>query len=150
MTALFVFIHVLGVVLWLGAGMASMVTRVAGRREAPESVGVITRIQAAITTRLIGPGAFLVVISGVVLTVWRYPGTAMATASRWLFVMQGAGFVGALLVLLIQVPTAVKLARTPALGDTAPLFLQLRKRQAIISSIAGALALVALAASALV
>ncbi len=149
MISFMLFLHLAGFTLWLGGALAVMVIRLAAKHEEPAALRAITRGQAAVVTKLVGPGAFLVVVSGLVLTVKIYPGAAMASASPAVFVMQATGFVGALLVLLVQVPTAVKLARTAPTGDTGPLFLMLRKRQAIVSSIAGALGVVALVAGAL-
>lgn len=142
-----VLVHLLGFVLWLGGALASMVVGAASRREAPALFAAVARLQGAITSRIIAPGAAIVLLSGLWLTASRYPGAAMAQASPWLFVMQAAGAIGALVVLLAALPTAAKLSRIDPQGDTAPLFLLLRKRQSIVSSIAGTLALVALIAS---
>ncbi len=136
--------HLVGLVLWLGGAFASMVVGVASRREAPDLFAVVARLQAAITRRIVAPGAALVLLSGLWLTVERYPGAAMAQASPWLFVMQAAGVIGVLVVLLAALPTAAKLSRIDADGDTRPLFLLLRKRQSVVGSIAGTLALIAL------
>lgn len=142
-----VLVHLLGFVLWLGGALASMVVGAASRREAPALFAAVVRLQGAITSRIIAPGAAIVLLSGLWLTASRYPGAAMAQASPWLFVMQAAGAIGALVVLFAALPTAAKLSRIDPQGDTAPLFLLLRKRQSIVSSIAGTLALVALIAS---
>ena len=142
-----VLIHLLGFVLWLGGALASMVVGAASRREAPDLFPAVARLQGAITRRIIAPGAAIVLLSGFWLTADKYPGAAMAQASPWLFVMQAAGVIGALVVLLAALPTAAKLSRIDPQGDTAPLFLLLRKRQSIVGSIAGTLALVALTAA---
>jgi hypothetical protein len=73
----------------------------------------------------------------------------LAGFSFWLMVMQGTGVVGALLVLLIGLPTAAKLARLDPEGQGAAYFDELRQRQRIVSSVSGTLALVALVAGAL-
>jgi hypothetical protein len=62
--------------------------------------------------------------------------------------MQGAGLVGALIVLLIGLPTAAKLARLDPVGQGAAFFDELRQRQRIVASASGVLALVALVAGA--
>jgi hypothetical protein len=64
--------------------------------------------------------------------------------------MQGAGILAALLVLLIGLPTAAKLARLDPVGQGATYFDELRQRQKIVGSVAGTLALLALVAGALV
>ena len=70
--------------------------------------------------------------------------------SSWLMVMQGAGLLGALLILLIGLPTAAKLARLDPTGQGAAYFDELRQRQRIVASVSGTLALLALVAGALV
>jgi hypothetical protein len=142
-----VLLHLLGFVLWLGGALAVMLTGIVGRREAPEVFATVARLQGSLTARLVAPGAVLVLVSGLALTMLRYPGPAMAQASPWLFVMQATGAIGALLVLFASLPTASKISRTEPHGDTAPLFLLLRKRQSIVGSIAGALGFAALAAA---
>lgn len=150
MLTLMVLLHLLGFALWLGGALASMVVGIAGRAEPPEVVGSVARLQAAITSRLIAPGAVLVLLSGLVLTAKIYPGAAMAQASPWVFVMQATGAIGALVVLFVAMPTAKKLMRLDPVGETAPLFGLLRKRQSLVGSIAGTLGLVALLAAVLV
>ena len=70
--------------------------------------------------------------------------------SQPMVVMQGAGIVGALIVLLVGLPTAAKLARLDPSGQGAAYFDELRQRQRVTSSIAGGLGLIALVAGALV
>jgi hypothetical protein len=69
--------------------------------------------------------------------------------SFWLVVMQGTGIVGALVTLLIGLPTAARLARLDPAGGNAAFFDELRQRQRIVASIAGVLAVIALVAGAL-
>jgi hypothetical protein len=64
--------------------------------------------------------------------------------SVYLVLMQGAGLVGALIVLLVGLPTASKLARIDPQGPNAAYFDELRRRQRVTSSIAGVFALAAL------
>ncbi|MEE8062248.1 MAG: hypothetical protein V3T16_10460 [Gemmatimonadales bacterium] len=144
-----VLLHLLGFALWLGGALASMVVGITSRSEPPESFATVARLQSAITSRLVAPGAALVLLTGLVLTAKVYPGAAMAQASLWVFVMQATGAIGALVVLFVALPTAKKLARLDPVGETAPLFHLLRKRQSLVGSIAGVLALVALVAAVL-
>ncbi|HTY04893.1 MAG TPA: hypothetical protein VMC86_00085, partial [Gemmatimonadales bacterium] len=60
--------------------------------------------------------------------------------------MMGAGLVGALLVLVVVVPTAAKLGRLSAdpRGDLPETFTALRRRQVIFATISGTLGLIAL------
>jgi hypothetical protein len=145
------FLHLLGFTLWLGGGFAAMAAGVAGKREDRAGRGAIARSQAAAYKSVIAPGALLAVLSGVILTfsVSSRMGELVGF-SIWLMVMQGAGILAALLVLLIGLPTAAKLARLDPVGQGATYFDELRQRQKIVGSVAGTLALLALVAGALV
>ena len=139
------FLHVLGFTLWIGGAIASMVAGVSANREGREGLGVVARAQAAIQKLLIGPGALLTVLSGLMLT-FRATGMTgeLLGFNLWLVLMQAAGIIGALVALLISLPTANKLARLDPAGPHADYFDELRARQKVTSSIAGVLALAAL------
>jgi hypothetical protein len=98
----------------------------------------------------VAPGALLTVLSGVMLT---FAMTSLrggeAGFSFWLVLMQGAGLVGALIVLLVGLPTSSKLTRIDPQGPNAGYFDELHQRQRITSSIAGVLALAALVGGAM-
>ncbi|MGN6392142.1 MAG: hypothetical protein ACTHM9_07840 [Gemmatimonadales bacterium] len=151
MIRVWLFLHLLGFTLWLGGGLAAMVAGVAGKQEERAGVGAITRAQASIHKAVIAPGALLAVLSGLILT-FSVSGRMgqLAGFSIWLMIMQGAGLLGALLVLLIGLPTAAKLSRLDPLGPGGAYFDELRTRQKIVSSVAGTLALLALVAGTLV
>jgi hypothetical protein len=145
------FLHLLGFTMWLGGGLASMVAGIAAKREDRAGLGAIARAQAAAYKAIIAPGAILVVLSGLILTFSVSGRTGeLVGFSVWLVVMQGAGLVGALIVLLIGLPTAAKLARLDPIGQGAAFFDELRQRQRIVASVSGMLALVALVAGAFV
>jgi hypothetical protein len=151
MIRFWLFLHLLGFTMWLGGGLASMVAGIAGKREDRAGLGAIARAQAAVHKAIIAPGAILVVLSGLILTFSVSGRTGdLVGFSVWLVVMQGAGLVGALIVLLIGLPTAAKLARLDPMGQGAAFFDELRQRQRIVASVAGVLALVALVAGAFV
>jgi hypothetical protein len=145
------FLHLLGFTMWLGGGLGAMVTGIASRREDRAGLGAIARAQAAVYKAIIAPGAILAVLSGLILT-FSVSGRMgdLAGVSVWLVVMQAAGLIGALLVLLIGLPTAAKLGRLEPQGPGAAFFDELRTRQRIVGSVSGTLALVALMAGALV
>ena len=149
MIQFWLFLHLLGFTMWLGGGLAAMVAGIAAKREDRAGLGAVARAQAAVYKAIIGPGALLVVFSGLILT---FSATArmgeLAGFNVWLVVMQGAGLVGALIVLLIGLPTAAKLARVDPEGQGAAFFDELRQRQRIVGSVSGTLALVALVAGA--
>jgi hypothetical protein len=151
MIQFWLFLHLLGFTMWLGGGLASMVAGIAAKREDRPGLGAIARAQAAVHQAIIAPGAILVVLSGLILTFSVSGRTGeLVGFNVWLVVMQGAGLVGALIVLLIGLPTAAKLARLDPMGQGAAFFDELRQRQRIVASVSGVLALVALVAGAFV
>ena len=145
MIKVWLFLHLLGFILWIGGAIASMVAGVSVKREGREALGVVARAQAAIQKALIGPGALITVLSGLILTFRVTARTGeLVGFNLWLVLMQGAGIVGALVALLISLPTASKLARIDPVGAHADYFDELRARQKITASIAGVLAMAAL------
>jgi hypothetical protein len=145
------FLHLLGFTMWLGGALASMVAGLASRREDRAGLGAIARSQAAVYKTIIAPGAILAVLSGLILTFSVAGRTGELVGFNLpLVVMQGAGLIGALLVLLIGLPTAAKLARLDPQGPGAAFFDELRQRQKIVASVSGTLALAALVAGAVV
>jgi hypothetical protein len=148
---LWVFLHIIGFTLWIGGGLASMVAGIVSRDEERARLGAVVRAQAAVQKVLVAPGALLTVLSGLMLTfaVTSLTG-GEAGFSLWLVLMQGAGLVGALIVLLVGLPTSSKLARLDPQGPNAAYFDELRQRQRVTSSIAGVFALAALVGGAMV
>ena len=142
------FLHYMGQVMWLGAGLGSMVYGIVGKKESGAALGVIARGQVAVHKLLIGPGAFLMILSGVMLSLRMY-GSAMSgmAPTVWMLVMQGAGLLGALIVLAFGMPTIARLARVSPEGQTAPLYQAIRRRHVAISIISGSLGLLALIAA---
>ena len=148
MTRAWLFLHLLGFTLWLGGAIAAMIIGIAARREDRHGLGAVVRAQGALMRVAIAPGALLAVLSGLILT-FQISGSDPPGFSIWLMLMQGAGLVAALLTLLIALPTASKLSRLDAVGETARYFDELRQRQRIVGSISGTLGLVALFAGAM-
>lgn len=143
------FLHLLGFTLWLGGGLASMVAGIAAKREDRQGMGAVVRSQSALQRAVIAPGALLTVLSGLILTFSVTGRTGeLVGFSFWLVLMQVTGIVGALITLLVGLPTATRLSRLDPAGPGAAFFDELRQRQKVVSSIAGALALVALVAGA--
>lgn len=150
MIRLWLFLHIVGFTLWIGGAFAAMVAGIAAKRESRAALGAVVRTQAAVQKIVVAPGALLAVLSGLMLTF-------MVTSARggeagfnvWLVLMQGAGLVGALIVLLVGLPTAAKLARLDAEGPSAAYFDELRQRQRVVGSVAGLFALAALVGGAM-
>jgi len=147
-TRLWLFLHLLGFTLWLGGAIAAMIIGIAAKREDRHGLGAVVRAQASLMKVAIAPGALLAVLSGIILT-FQISGSDLPGFSIWLMLMQSAGLVAALLTLLIALPTATKLSRLDALGETARYFDELRQRQRIVGSISGTLGLLALLAGAM-
>jgi hypothetical protein len=64
-----------------------------------------------------------------------------------MMVMQGAGLLGALIVLAFGMPTIARLGRVSPEGPTAPLYQAIRRRHVAISIVSGTLGLLALVAA---
>jgi len=140
-TRLWVFLHLLGFVMWMGGGIAAMFAAIAAKSEDRAGLGAVVRAQSAVQRIVIGPGALLTVLSGLMLTF----ALAGAAGGRvWLMVMQWAGLVGALLTLFVAVPTASRLARLDLTGPDGAYFDELRNRQKVVGMVWGLLALLAL------
>jgi predicted phage tail protein len=144
---LWLFLHLLGFVMWMGGGLASMVAGIAARPESRGGLGAVVRAQSAIQRSIIAPGALLTVLSGLMLT---FALAGMAGGSTWLMVMQGAGLVAALITLFVALPTATRLSRLDPTGDQAAYFDELRNRQKVVGMIWGVLVLLSLVAGTLV
>jgi hypothetical protein len=147
---LWIFLHIVGFTLWIGGGLASMVAGIVSKGEERARLGAVVRAQAAVQRMLVAPGALLTVLSGVMLT---FAMTSLrggeAGFSFWLVLMQGAGLVGALIVLLVGLPTSSRLTRIDPQGQNAAYFDELRQRQRVTSSLAGVLAVAALVGGAM-
>ena len=145
MRAFWYFLHMVGQVAWLGGAMAAMAVGAAARREAPQSMGLVVRVQNAIYRLLIGPGALVIVLSGILLTLQMYNRVTAVGLNPWLMAMQGLGILGGLMVLVHTVPTSSKLARLEPTGPSAAAFAGIHHRlkiSAMISSLIGMLGLV--------
>ncbi|HXO85356.1 MAG TPA: hypothetical protein VN803_07510 [Gemmatimonadales bacterium] len=145
MSGLWLFLHVIGFVAWLGGGLAVMLSGITAKYFPPDQRLAVYRIMAVITRNLVGTGAVLVVVSGFVLSVPYFRG---ATVPTWLMAMQVLGFMGAIVAIAIVVPTAARLGRIDLdpRGELPESFAGLRRRQAIFATLAGVFALLALVA----
>jgi len=146
---LWLLLHLLGFTMWLGASIGVMVAGIAARVESRQGLAAVMRAQAAVQRLIIGPGALLTVLSGLMLTLnasSRF-GDPM-TAGPWLMVMQVAGLVAGLLTLFVVIPTGARVARLDPEVHAAA-FDHLRKRLRVAASISGVLGILALVAGAL-
>jgi uncharacterized membrane protein len=149
LTGLFLFLHVLGVVLWLGLGITlPFITGPAGREEDLE-VAAFAYGAADRLTRTLGlSGMILTLVGGIGLTmVLGYP-WFRPFPNHWLFQMQVLGIVSVAVGILYQVPLASRLARearaSAQAGERTEAFRKYRKRHAIVGSAIGGLLLIVL------
>ena len=151
MRSFMIFLHVFGQIAWLGGALSAMIIGIAVKREHRDMAGVSVRLQSAIYRSLIGPGAALVVFSGILLTLQMYNQATAVGLSRPLMAMQGLGLVGALIILVHTLPASTRLARIEPGGAATALFEAQRGKVVIsgmIASVLGMLALIAAAVNA--
>lgn len=143
MRGFWLFLHVMGFVAWIGGGLAVMLAGITAKHFHPAHRLGVYRIMGVITRNLVGPGAVLVVLTGILLSI---PYFSSATVPTWLMAMQTFGFLGALVAIFLVVPTAARLGRLDLdpRGELPESFAGLRRRQAIFATLAGVLALLAL------
>ncbi|HLZ45591.1 MAG TPA: hypothetical protein VKQ05_07925 [Gemmatimonadales bacterium] len=143
MRGFWLFIHIMGFVAWIGGGLAVMLSGITAKYFPPEQRLAVYRVMSAVTRSLVGPGAVLVVVSGLILSVPFFQSTVVPT---WLMAMQTFGFLGAVVAVAIVTPTAARLGRlqADARGELPESFVGLRRRQVIFATLAGILALLAL------
>lgn len=145
MKGFWLLVHVIGFVAWIGGGLAVMLSGITAKHFPADQRLAVYRIMGVVTRNLVGPGAVLVVLSGLILSV---PHFKNATVPTWLMAMQVFGILGAIVAIGIVTPTAARLARLglDPRGELPESFLGLRRKQAIFATLAGVLALAALVA----
>jgi hypothetical protein len=141
------YLHLLGFVMWVGGALSMIVTVIASRTENRSSLAVIVRQQWAIVRALVLPGALLTVLSGLILTFHLMHSPVMGNG--WMTTMQVLGMAAALVVLVVNVPTAARLTRIDPMGEHAAWFDKLRAKQGLFGPIAAVLALGALLGAAM-
>jgi uncharacterized membrane protein len=149
LTGLFLFLHVLGVVLWLGLGITlPFITGPASREENLEVAAFAYEAADRLTRTLGLSGMILTLVGGVGLTMtmgfhWFRP-----FPNHWLFQMQVLGILSVVVGVLYQVPLAGRLARearaSAEAGARTETFAKYRKRHAIVGSVIGGLLLIVL------
>lgn len=141
------FLHYLGVALWMGASLTFMVWGPSART-APLAVwahtwDTLARVQRAI----VAPGCLVAMVSGVVLTM-RMARAGGGDMMMWLVVMQALGILAAVLTLAIATPLANRMAllasASLAAGTPDPRAEPVRRKLALVGSISGVFLLVTL------
>lgn len=145
MRQLLLYLHIFGFVLWMGGGFAAMLTGGLIQTLPRTELRIPIEVQGRLIRAMILPGAVLVVLSGLMMTLRLYgSATSLSGFSVWLMVMQGAGLLGAVLVMVVTVPTSARLGRLDPTGPHAALFDALRGRLRIAGMVSGMLAVLAL------
>ena len=138
------FVHLLGMAFWLG-GMFTISLWVArARRSGDESiVSFVYSTASGLYRRLIATGAWLSIVSGVVLMFVTGRPWFRPFPEHWLFQMQVVGVIAFVLTVLIVLPNANALAtlarKAVEEGGDLPEFKRRVKKQAIFGSVVGAL-----------
>lgn len=141
-------LHFLGMAMWFGGALAAMIIVVNVRQKEWTVRAVVYPLLAKVHVVVVGPGALLTVVTGLLMMgvlVTGGMGEMMGRPS--IIVMQTAGIVAGLIALLGGMPTAQAAARAASQDETpdnVSLLARLGKRQAMVSSTAGVLYLVAL------
>ena len=136
------FVHVLGVVLWMGAAVTlPFVTGRAARADELDVTAFAYRVNARLMTTLGLAGILLTLGGGIWLTPEMGYEFFRPFPNHWLFQMQVLGIAAALVGALYQVPLSRRLAReaersVEAGGETED-FARYRKRYAIVGSVVG-------------
>lgn len=112
MTGVWLFLHLLGVVLWLGLAVSlTFVTVRAGRSEDPAVTRFGYRTNASLMSTLGLAGMVLTVGGGFALTEAMGYGYFQPFPRHWLFQMQLLGVVAFLIGVFYEIPLSRKLAR---------------------------------------
>ena len=112
------FVHFLGMALWIGGMVAAMVLSVSARSATGAERNAAFRWAGRLYSLVVGPGALLTVVTGLVLTMslaQQAGSQVMAQPSIW--VMQVAGLVAGVLVLFLALPTSTPM---PRMAHAAP------------------------------
>ena len=143
MFAFLLFLHVASFSVWLGVSLTFMVWGPAVRNASVEvwahSWMTLSRLQRS----LVAPSCLVATLSGIMLTLQMVQMHSDMSSAMWLMAMQVLGLASALLTLAIATPLAGRMgtlaARSLEKGARDPLAESVRKRLALVGSIAGVL-----------
>ncbi len=142
------FLHVVGIVLWLGGAVAAMALSMFSRSEtAPVRAGVF-RLLGRLHALVVAPGVLLTIASGLaIMMMLATAGHGTRLGQPEISAMMALGLVAGLVALFGAFPASQKaavLADVSESGEPPEAFHRFRRRVAISSSIAGVLAVAAL------
>lgn len=139
------FLHWLGFVVWLGAGVTFMVWGPLSK-QAPLPVWAhVWEVLGKVHQWIVAPGCAVATVTGLILSM-QYAQRGMHMGAAWLVIMQAVGLLAAVLTLAIQTPLANRMVylalRSLDQGEKDPRAEKVRARLAIVSSVSGAMVLV--------
>lgn len=149
MSPLWLSLHLIGFTGWLGGLLALFALGQGSAGQPGAARGPMARGQGGIYRLLVGPGAMLTVVSGMILTLQLYGEATSVGLSHALMTMQGLGLVAALVSLIVSVPTASRLSRLEPGGPAERLIAQLGARLRLADLVTLGLGLAALVAGTL-
>ena len=142
------FVHVLSVTLWIGGAVAAFAVATSTRGQAAPVRAAGWPLLARIHGFVIAPGAIAAVLTGLILTMQLTSrGMGAMLMNPGILGMQFAGLLSGTLVVFVGVPTANQLAAMSGRieSDVMPAPAErLRRRQAVVSTLAGVFAILAL------
>src|SRR5260221_10857894 len=94
MRGVWLFLHFMGFAAWLGGGLAMMLAGITAKHFPPEERLAVYRVTRVVAPNLVRPGAFLVLVSGFILSL---PFFKSADVPGWLIMMQALRLIGAVI-----------------------------------------------------
>jgi hypothetical protein len=111
---LVLFLHVVGIGLWLGAGAVALLLAVGARHDTPLRLPRVLLLGRAYSV-VVAPGAMLATASGLALTMMAATGGSnVQLGAPALAAMQTLGLVAGLVEIFVSFPTAQRLAGVAA------------------------------------
>ena len=108
------FLHIVGIALWLGAGVVALLFAVAAKRDTPMRLPRVLLLGRVYAT-VIAPGAMLATASGLALTMMAASaGYGARLGEPALAAMQTLGLVAGILEIFVAFPTAQRLTGAAA------------------------------------
>lgn len=108
------FLHLVGIGLWLGAGTTALAFAVAARQETPLRLPRVLLL-GRVYSMIVAPGAILATASGLALTmVAASGGSSVELGTPALAAMQTLGLVAGLIEIFVAFPTAQRLTAVAA------------------------------------
>ena len=145
------FLHLLGVGIWLGGGLAALVAAYALQDEGPDARAAVDRLLGKLYAWVIAPGTILAVGAGIALTMMlATAGDGESLGDPAIAAMQGLGLVAGGLELLVSFPGAQQLSQVVTAseaGGESPSAARLRRRVARVTTVTMTLVVISLIAS---